>query len=125
MKVVKTSNYVDSKTDPENHIRNVDSDLTSLFLALQSRVRFGDATAGTYGENLSGKFVTYVSNAVANTEDTIAHNIGSVPIGYLILWQDKAGSAYQGPATGTAWTTANIYLKCSVASVTFKLFILK
>lgn len=125
MKVVKTSNYVDSKTDPENHIRNVDSDLTSLFLALQSRVRFGDATTGTYGENLSGKFVSVTTSATPDAENTVAHSIGSVPVGFLILWQDKAGSLYQGPATGTAWTTTNIYVKSNVASVTFKLFILK
>ena len=61
---------------------------------------------------------------VANTEDTFSHSCGVTPIGYIIVSQDKAGSLFPGHDR-VAWTASNIYLKCSVASVTFKLFLLK
>lgn len=60
----------------------------------------------------------------ANTEFAIAHNLPWIPWFYFYAL-DRAGSLYQLPATGTAWTAAtnatqgNVYLKCSVASANF------
>lgn len=76
-----------------------------------------------FADNFNGQIKSHTSNAVANTEDTISHTLGRVPSGYLVLYQDKAGTLYQGPSTGTAWTASNLYLKCNVASVAFQLLI--
>lgn len=105
--------------------KNVDADLTSLFTAMQGRLRFGDGGDGDRGENIHGEFQNFTTSATPDAENTIAHTLGSVPIGYLILGQDKSGSLYQLSATGTAWTSSNIYLKCDVASVNFLVFLLK
>ena len=105
--------------------KNVDTDLNALFLAMQGRIRFGDGGDGDRGENLSGQFQSFTSHATANTEFSVAHTLGSVPVGYLVLGQDKAGSLYQLSGTGTAWTSSAIYFKCSVSSVTFLVFLLK
>lgn len=78
---------------------------------------FGD---GTDPDNMFGIWKSYTTNAVANTEDAVAHSTGIIPIGYLVFTQDKAASLYLG---GSTWTTTNIFLKCSVASVTVKIFI--
>lgn len=134
MIVKKISNYNASRYagddfekghDLSTDIRNYDTDFNTVFNCLQGRVRFGAGVSGQPGENIQGKFLTITTNAVANTETTFTHTLGSVPIGYLILGQDKAGSLYQLSSTGTAWTSSTISLKCSVASVTFKLFLLK
>lgn len=134
MIVKKISNYNASRyaTDDfekghnvDTDIRNYDTDFNTIFNCLQGRVRFGNGNSGSTGENISGTWLTITTNAVANTETTFTHTMGSVPIGYQIVWQDKAGSLYQGPATGTAWTNTTISLKCSVASVQFKLFLLQ
>ena len=134
MIVKKISNYNASRyaTDQfeEEHdlttdIKNYDTDFNTVFNCLQGRVRFGPGTSLNAGENIQGTFLSIVTNGVANTESTFTHNMGAVPVGYIILWQDKVGSLYQGPATGTAWTTTTISLKCSVATVTFLLFLLK
>ncbi len=124
MQVVKTSNFIgeNPRGNLADYLKNVDNDLISLFLFGQGRVRFGEGTTGTRGENISGEFVTYTSNGSVDTEDTIAHTIGAVPIGYIVIKQDKAGSLYD---SGTSWTDSNVYLKCDVASVTFSLFLLK
>lgn len=102
--------------------QNVDTDLNSLFLAMQGRIRFGDGGDGDRGENIHGQFQVYTSNGSANTEDTIAHTLGSVPIGYIVLKQDKASNVYLG---STAWTSSNIYLKQTGTSVSTTIFLLK
>lgn len=126
MLVNKSLNYNSSKySSSAFDIRQVDQDLDSLFVCLQGRVRFGPGTSGNDGENIFGQWLQVTTNGTKDTEDTFTHTCGTVPVGYIIVWQDKAGSLYQGPSTGTAWTSTRIYLKCSVASVTFKLFLLK
>lgn len=72
-----------------------------------------------FSENFDCKIITYTSNAIANTQDTVAHTLGKTPIGAIPIRQDKAGSLYFS-ATENA---TNLYLKCSVASVAFKLLI--
>lgn len=121
----KSSIGINKFSDRESNNRAIDEDIQNLVTLSQSRIRFGIPTSGRNGENISGQFIQYTSNAIINTEDTIAHTIGSIPVGYLILWQDKAGSFYQSPTSGTDWTNSAIYLKCSVASITVLLFLIK
>ncbi len=128
MIVIKKSNYNASRyaTDKfdNSDIINYDTDFNNVINCLNGRVRFGPGTSGNDGENISGRFLTITTNGTANTESTFTHNMGAIPVGYIILWQDKAGSIYQGPTTGTAWTLSTISLKGSVISITAKLFLL-
>ena len=129
MRVTKISNYTgleDKEGDLQLGritplVRDFNNDLITLFTAFQRRVRFGDGTAG-HSENIDGEFVTYTSNGTANTEDTVSHTLGSIPIGYIVIKQDKGSSVYEG---GTSWTTSNIYLKQTGTSVATTLFLLK
>ena len=117
----------------QQQIRILQENLDFLFAVFQSRVRFGDGTDGFAGENISGEFQEFTSDATPDTEfsvntatdGTFQQAEGSVPVGRIILWQDKAGSLYQGPTTGTAWTNTTVYFKCDVASVTFLVFLIK
>lgn len=129
MIVQKISNYNASRyaTDKfdNSDIKNYDTDFNTLFLALQGRVRFGGGTSGHNGENISGQFLQITTNGSANTESTFTHTLGSVPVGYIVLWQSIAGSIYQGPSTGTVWTSSTISLKGSAISITALLFLLQ
>lgn len=128
MIVAKLLNYSSSKYSEDNHksdIQQIDKDLITIFHCLSGRIRFGSGNTGSTGENIDGQWLTITTNVTPDTESTFTHNCGSVPIGYIIVWQDKSGSLYQGPTTGTDWTKTTISLKCSVASVNFKLFLLK
>lgn len=69
-------------------------------------------------DNLDVSTVSVTSNGSANTEDAFAHTLGRIPVGYLVVNQDKAASVY---ASGTTWTKTTIYLKTSVATVALKL----
>ena len=76
-----------------------------------------------FADNFDAEIVTVTSDAIAGTEFSVAHTLKRVMVGRLILHQDKAGSLYHGPLTGTSWTTTAGYFKCDVASVTFKLLV--
>lgn len=106
-------------------IRQLQLQISKIYYMLQGRVSFGTGVDGINGQNVSGQFQQFTTSATPDAENTIGHTVGSIPIGCIVLWQDKAGSLYQGPTTGTAWTSTNVYLKCNVASVTFLVFLVK
>lgn len=105
-----------------NSLEAVTKWITNLVVRLRRTVDghlgFGD---GVDPDNMFGVWITYTTNAVANTEDAVTHNLGVVPVGYLVFSQDKAGSLYK---SGSAWTTSQIFLKCSAASTTVLIFIM-
>lgn len=129
MKVAKRSNFIGMKDKTEEdkeksiqYISNLDSDVRNLVILSQGRIRFGDGTDGYRGENIAGEFQSFTTSATPDNENTILHTIGSIPVGYIVLTQNKAASLYLGT---TAWTSARVYLKCNVASTAFKIFLLK
>lgn len=88
------------------------------FLSLTSRD--GAIQQGDKAGNLNAVWVVFTSNGTANTEDTVPHTLGRVPFGFLASCPDKAAVIYNGT---TAWTTSNIYVKTSVATVAWKLLV--
>lgn len=115
-----------SKRNPlESQARTFDRDVDKLFKLCQGRVRFGRGGDGDRGENLSGEFRLFTSTVAANTEFSVAHTVGSIPVGRFIFWQDLPGHLYQGPVTGTAWTETDVFFKCDAPSVQFLIFLVK
>ncbi len=53
------------------------------------------------------------SSQGAGAEFSIEHGLGTIPIGYIVISQDSAGSVYK--SDGTPWDTSRIYLKASAA----------
>jgi hypothetical protein len=94
-----------------------------IVLALSGRIAFcdGDISNGEKGENIDGVFLVFTSLG-ADAQNTIAHSLDRVPSGYIVVSQNKAGSLYHA-LTDTAWTSSNIYLKSSVATVIYTIFI--
>lgn len=84
--------------------------LNSLNLNLEAILNRGL----NFTENFDARILSYTSNASPDTEDTVAHSLGRAPSYFVVISKDKAGDFYK---SGTAWTSSNIYLKCSVASV--------
>lgn len=125
----KSSTFNPTKYSDEDNkdtqLRFIDKDLASILYCLQGRVRFGSGSTLKDGENIAGQFLQITTNGVVNTESTFTHTLGSVPVGYIVLWQSIAGSIYQGPTTLTAWTSTTISLKGSAVSITALLFLLR
>ena len=74
----------------------------------------GALASGQKPISLDAVWVRYTSNAVADTTDSVAHNLGRIPLGFFISAPNKAGSVYRSP---TAWTSTAISLRASVASL--------
>lgn len=121
MKFAKKSN-LDTQTNEKEYARDLDDDIKQLAILTHGRIRFGTGEDGVGGENIAGEFQVYTSNGSADTEDTIAHTLGSVPIGYIVIKQDKGSVVYD---SGTAWTSTDIYLKQTVATVATTIFLIK
>ncbi len=124
MIITKLFNYNSSKYAPQDNEGNLvemDKDLNKLFLLAQGRVRFGPATSGNDGENIFGQWVTFTTST-ADTQVTVPHTCGTIPVGYLVTKINKGGVIYD---SGTAWTSTNLYIKCSAATATVTLFLLK
>lgn len=68
---------------------------------------------------LGGKLVTYTTNATVGTQDTVAHDLGYVPQGYIPVDKDAAVDIY----TGAAADDTNLYLKASTASTQVTLLV--
>lgn len=76
---------------------------------------------GIMVENMDADVVTFTSNAVANTEDAIAHGLGKVPTHFVVTSLDKGAVIYKGT---TAFTKTNVYLKSTVASTAVQIILL-
>jgi hypothetical protein len=125
MELAKYSQMIKSAEDKEKlleYLSQLDGDVRSIITMSQGRVRFGDGADGEIGENVSGEFQVISDTGAINTEFTVAHTLGAVPIGYIVTKISKAGIIYD---SGTTWTSSNLYLKCSVANAAVSLFLLK
>ena len=91
-----------------------DSNIKKLGIGL------GTAGDGTYASKINGIYQVFTTSATPDAENTIAHELGRVPVGYIVVSVDKAAVLYKGT---TAWTSTNIYLKCNVASTAYTILI--
>ena len=100
---------------PDHDVKDLLKSLTEQDDNLDSILDRGIA----FEENVDCRFVTYTSNAAPNTADTVAHDLGKVPQGFIVIALDKAGIIYNG---GT-FTNTDLILKCNVASVTVTILV--
>lgn len=91
-----------------------------LFASLAAQRVLGTGVSDSVTGDIDGRFVTYNTNATANTADTVTHSLGRVPVGYVVYSSQKGGVPYYG---GVAATSTQITLKCTVASETLGLLL--
>jgi len=73
-----------------------------------------------FEDQLDSKEKTQTDTGAADTEFSITHELGRVPVGYLVKKIDKGGVIYE---SGTAWTSETIYLKSTIANCNVTLYI--
>lgn len=104
----------------DRKLRPFDDEIIRTLTGLISNLRaIFDSRVGVT-DNLDVDEVSYTSNGSANTEDAVPHNLGRIPVGFIITSIDKAGIVYK---SGTAFTASNIYLKVSATTVAVKLLV--
>lgn len=104
---------------PGQNLRPFDLDLIRMLDSLSSNLSAVFDRGVNVQDNLDVQIISYVSNAVPDTEDTVAHLLKRIPAGYLVAGLDKAAVVY---AT-SAGTVTDILLKCNLASVSVKLIV--
>jgi hypothetical protein len=85
---------------------------------INGHLGFGD---GTLRDNIDGTWASVTAPVAPNTDFTITHNLGRVPVGYWVMQKDRACDVYTG---GVAATKTQITLRATVASAVLKLFII-
>ncbi len=88
--------------------------LSTAAISLQTRAKSGTNYAG----NIDAEYLAFTTPATPDTEFAISHHLKRVPEGYDVVRQNKAAALYDGTS---AWTDTAVYLRCSVASTTFKI----
>ena len=109
--------------DVNRYARELDRDIQNLITAFAAKIRFGDVADGNRSENMSGEWQVVANTGAADTQFTVAHTLGAVPQGFLVVRIDKGGVVYEDTA-GT-WGETSIDLMCSAANAAVTLFLLK
>jgi hypothetical protein len=112
MKVTRPNTF--GIVDP--NVKRVTEDMYKLTLR---NISFGTEINGD-DQNIAGQMVEVGLTGAANTQFTVTHNLGRVPLFYDVKYNNTAGVVYD---SGTAWTTTQVFLKCSAASAKLILFI--
>lgn len=84
---------------------------------INGRISFGD---GEDADNIDGVWANETAPAAPNTDFTVTHNMGRVPVGYLVTQSDRAVLVYDGSVPAT---TTEITLRADVADAVIRLFI--
>lgn len=104
-------------TKPETEFeKNLEKELLSFSLELANILNNGLK----FSDNFDANILDIADTGAANASNTVAHTLKRVPTGFIVVNNNKAGVVYDG---GTAWTTTDIYLKCSVANCTVKVLV--
>ena len=85
---------------------------------LNGQISFGNGVAL---DNMQGRWANATTPVVPDTDFTVVHSLGRVPVGFITVQIDKAGIIYYGTISATV---QNLTLKCSTASTTIRIFVI-
>ena len=103
-------------------ILSVNAFLEDMAKRVSGHLSIGDGTIYSRSGNLDGQWVELTTPTTPDTEITVYHSLGRVPIGYLVLAQNKAGSLYTSQYA--SWSTSATAFKCNVATVLFTIILI-
>lgn len=103
-----------------NKLRQFDKDLIAALNANSLNMK-GILDAGiSIKDNMDMVTATVLSDATPGVEFSLSHKLGKVPIGYIVVGQDGAGSIFDGTTTNTK---TDVYFKSDAVSITFRLLL--
>lgn len=107
-------------TQKQGELRSFDRDLVAAIGNWATGLKGLLDRGLSLADNVDAAVVAFTSNAVPDTEETIAHTLGRVPAYFVVADINKGGVVYRGP---TAFTKTAVYLKTSVASAAVKVIV--
>ncbi len=100
----------------------INSVFAAFALKLNGRISFGDGAQSAWTGNVDGEIREFTTPGVADTEFTVDHGLKRVPIGFLVINCDKAGTLYASRPYG--WNKDAIYMKHSATSALMKIVLI-
>lgn len=97
---------------------------TDILQGLNKGISYGDGTPGNVSEtqNIDGWHSgPVVTPAVANTQFTVNHGLGRLPIGYHLIFGDQNGFLWA--ANTGAWSATQVFFKFTAGVTTIKVFL--
>lgn len=107
-------------TEAFDKLRPFDKDLITTLSNWSSILKSILDGGISFADNVDVASVSFVSHATPGTEKSVAHNLGKVPTGYIVVGQTDAGSVYDGT---TANSKTTIYFRSDAVSVTFRILV--
>ena len=99
-------------------VSSLSTHLSTLQAIVNGRLSLGDLELGS--GNIDGRPATVADTGSADTEFTVTHSLGRIPIFYL--WNiSKSGYVYDSQRN--LWTTSTLRLKCNAANAALTLFV--
>lgn len=106
---------------PVKDISDINKTLFSIWeqiaRVLNGHIWFGSVADGI--QNMDGVTLQHTSGA-ADTAFSLTHNLGRIPVGYLVVYVNKAAIIYDG---GVTWTRTTISLKSNAATTILRVFV--
>lgn len=96
-------------------------ELLDMAFRLSFKAKDGTIGSGERPYNFDAVWVAYVSNAAANTEDTVAHSLGRTPVGAWVGIPDKSAVIYAD--NQAAWSSTSVRLKSSAVTTTVNILL--
>src|ERR1700732_2804493 len=72
-----------------------------MSIVVNGQISFGN---GTSSDNISGNWASVPDTGLANTDFTVTHNLGRIPVGYLTMIASIATDIYTGSVLATKTT---------------------
>lgn len=95
----------------QDQIRELNFYLKAIVQKLNGRISFGTGVQQRRG-NIDGQFVDINTPDTADTLFSIPHNIGRVPVGFLVVWRDNEElRLYCSETEKKNWTETSLQLK--------------
>jgi hypothetical protein len=93
--------------------------IEDIYKLVQRNISFGTQVNGG-DQNIAGQMVEIANTGTANTQFTVTHNLGRIPLYYDVKYINGNGVVYD---SGTAWTKTQAFFKCSLANAKVRLFV--
>src|SRR6266436_6069231 len=121
MKVAPNLNFTEVKLEQKSlssFVQMIRTVYQNFVVAFNGQIGFGD---GTNLDNINGSWINVVAPVAPNTDFTVNHNLGRLPVGDWIMQKDRATDVYTGSVAATA---TQLTLRATVASAVLRIFII-
>jgi len=107
---------LDSFSKVSNYLGILHDAILAIVAKLNFTVTFGDGVHGHKLGNVDGEILSFITPAPADTEFIVRHDLRRVPVGWLVMFQDRPAQLYAD--NYQEWSNQTIRLKCNVALAT-------